>query len=84
MRRIVRKINNPVENFVNSKEFEELLKRKDYKIIALKNNLLSQKYFKDNDDSKYLIFNSRYGIEKAYYSNTLFNENLIDEIIVIQ
>jgi len=83
MKRILRKVNVPVENFVNSREFEEMLEKREYKIVALKNNSQSEKYFNDMN-SRYLIFNLKYGLEKGYFTNILVNEDLVDEIIIIQ
>lgn len=82
MKRIIRKVKMPSEVFVNSVEFEEMMEKGDYKIVALKNNELSKKYF--DDDSKYLIFNIQFGLEKGYYTNSLRNECLVDEILIIQ
>lgn len=81
MIKILRKVNTPAEVFITEDEFEELLQKKDFKIVALKNNALSQKYFED--DSKYLIFNIQFGIEKGHFANNLLMENLVDEIIII-
>lgn len=82
MIRIIRKTSKPVEVFVTSREFEELLSKKDFKIVALKNNALSQKYFED--DSRFLIFNTQYGMEKGYFTNNLTKENIVDEIVIIK
>lgn len=82
MIKILRKIKNPVEVFVTEKEFEEILSKKEFRIIALKNNELSQKFFKDKD-SKFMIFNLEFGIERSSYANSLVKEDLVDEIIII-
>jgi len=83
MIKIIRKTKSPVEVFVTEKEFKEMLSKKEFRIIALKNNELSQKFFKDKD-SKFMIFNIKFGIERASYANSLVKEDLVDEIIIIK
>lgn len=75
-------IDVPRERYVGVKDFKKMLKKKDFKIVALKRNKLSEKFF-DDKDSKFLIFNSKYGMKKGYYTDSLRNENLVDEIVVI-
>ena len=79
----MRKDKIPCEVFISVEEFEEMMKKGDYKIVALKNNTLSQKYFND-EHSKFLIFNIQHGMEKGYYTESLRNECLVDEILIIQ
>lgn len=83
MIKIIRKIKSPAEVFVTEEEFEEMLSKKEFRIIALKNNELSQKFFKDKD-SKFMIFNIKFGIERASYANSLAKEDLVDEIVIIK
>jgi len=83
MIKIIRKTKSPAEVFVTEEEFEELLTKKEFKIIALKNNELSQKFFKDKE-SKFMIFNLKFGIEKSSYANSLVKEYLVDEVIIIK
>lgn len=72
----------PRERYMGVKDFKKMLKKKDFKIVALKNNKYSEKYFGDKD-SKFLIFNTKYGMKKGHYADSLRNENLVDEIITI-
>ncbi len=72
----------PRERYLGIKDFKKMLKKKDFKIVALKNNKYSEKYFGDKD-SKFLIFNTKYGVKKGYYANSLRNEHLVDEVVVI-
>lgn len=75
-------VDMPRERYLGVKDFKKMLKKKDFKIVALKNNKYSKKYF-DDKDSRFLVFNTKYGMKKGYYTDSLRNENLVDEIITI-
>jgi|SRR5690554_135475 len=77
-------VDAPERVIVEWKDFEVLLKAKENKIIALENNFLSRKYFgKLFKDSKYMIFNLAFGLKNASYANNLYNEDLVEEVIVL-
>ena len=65
----------------STEEFVKMLNAKKYEIIALERNQYSEQYFKL--DSKYLIFNSEFGIDNGNYADSLINENLVEIIVKI-
>ena len=61
----------------------------DYVIVALELDENIRKFLKiknviDYGNSKYFIFNTNYGLKSGHFTDTIFNETLVDLIIKIR